>query len=120
MEKKDEFKSFVRKNPKLIKYVKSGEMDWQKFYEIYDLYEEDETAWNNYLSEEDIQKKTPITTTSVGDFFNFLKGIDLDSLQGTISSLQRVLGVFGDLTTKNTEPEKQEYKPRPLYKHFDD
>ena len=40
--KKEEFKQFVRQNPGLIKYVKSGEMSWQKYYEIYDLYGENE------------------------------------------------------------------------------
>lgn len=122
MEKKDEFKAFVRKNPSLIRYVKTGEMNWQKFYEIYDLYGEDENAWNEYLKkEETVEKAAAATATAtVGDFFNFLKTIDLDSLQETVSSLQKVLGVFGDLTNKNTETPKQEYKPRPLYKHFDD
>ena len=122
MEKKDEFKAFVRKNPSLIKYVKKGEMNWQKFYEIYDLYGEDENAWGEYLKKEEVIEKsaTASTAATVGDFFKFLKTIDLDSLQETVSSLQRVLGVFGDLTNKNTETLKQEYKPRPLYKHFDD
>lgn len=122
MEKKDEFKAFVRKNPSLIRYVKTGEMNWQKFYEIYDLYGEEESAWNEYLKKEEKVEKNATTTSTatVGDFFNFLKTIDLDSLQETVSSLQKVLGVFGDLTNKNTETPKQEYKPRPLYKHFDD
>jgi len=122
MDKKEEFKGFVRKNPSLIRYVKNGEMDWQKFYEIYDLYGEDGNAWNDYLKKEEVIEKTNAATktTSVGDFLGFLKTIDLDSLQETVSSLQRVLGVFGDLTNKNTETQKQEYKPRPLYKHFDD
>lgn len=122
MDKKEEFKGFVRKNPNLIKYVKTGEMDWQKFYEIYDLYGEDENVWNTYLKKEKVIEQTEnvATTATVGDFFNYLKRIDLDSLQETINSIQRVLGVFGDLTTKNTEIPKQEYKPRPLYKHFDD
>ena len=123
MDKKEEFKGFVRKNPSLIKYVKKGEMNWQNFYEIYDLYGEDDNAWNDYLKkEETIVKKVDATTstTSFGDFFKFLKAIDLDSLQETVNGLQRVLGVFGDLTNKNIETPKQEYKPRPLYKHFDD
>lgn len=122
MTKKEEFKGFVRQNPGLIKYVKRGEMDWQKFYEIYDLYGEDEKAWTDYLKKEEQAQKetTTIKTASTGDFLGFLKTIDLDSLQQTVSSLQRVLGVFGDLTNKNTETQKQEYKPRPLYKHFDD
>jgi len=119
MENKEKFKSFVRKNPSLIKYVKNGEMNWQKFYEIYDLYGEEESAWQEYLRNDETVK-TASNSATVGDFFNFIKAIDLDTLQETVSSLQRVLGVFGDLTNKNVEPPKEEYKPRPLYKHFDD
>ena len=49
---KENFKSFVKKNPKLVKYVKNGESSWQKFYEIYDLYGESDEAWREYKSEE--------------------------------------------------------------------
>lgn len=123
MEKMENFKGFVRKNPELIKYVREGEMNWQKFYEIFDLYGEDDNVWHDYLKKEDAKVAAATATVSsatIGDFFNFLKGIDLDSVQESVSSLQRVLGVFGDLTNKNTETVKEEYKPRPLYKHFDD
>lgn len=121
MEKMDSFKKFIKKNPTLIKYVKNGEMNWQKFYEIYDLYGEDNSAWDEYLKKEEKVIKTDNTKpTNVSDFFNFLKGIDLDSLQETVSSLQRVLGVFGDLGNKGETKVQEEYKPRPLYKHFDD
>ena len=119
MKKKDEFKEFVRKNPNLIKYVKTGEMNWQKFYEIYDIYGDDDSVWKDYLKKDETTSNVE-TAATVGSFLNFLKTIDLDSLQETVSSLQRVLGVFGDLTTKNKETPLQEYKPRPLYKHFDD
>lgn len=118
MEKKEEFKNFVKRNPSLIKFVKNGEMNWQKFYEIYDLYGEEDGAWDSYLK---VEKKAEVkTSSSVGDFLAFLKTIDLDSLQESVSSFQRVLGVFGDLTNKKTDVPKEEYKPRPLYKHFDD
>ena len=50
MAKIDEFKMYVKKNPKLINYVKDGSMTWQGFYEIYDLYGEDNNAWSKYLS----------------------------------------------------------------------
>ena len=50
---------------------------------------------------------------------SWLKNINLDSVQEGIQSLQRVVGVIGDVSTKKT-PSDPEYKPRPLYKHFDD
>lgn len=124
MAKKDEFKEFVRKNPKLISYVKKGEMDWQKFYEIYDLYGEEETAWKDYLSQEEPVKSAAAgVATGLGfsDIINFIKNIDLDSVQEGVNSVQRVLGVIQDFNGKDTSsPKKEEYKPRPLYKHFED
>lgn len=50
MSKKDEFKLFVSKHPKLIKYVENNEATWQKFFEIYSLYGESDDAWNKYLN----------------------------------------------------------------------
>ena len=124
MAKKDEFKEFVRKNPKLISYVKKGEMDWQKFYEIYDLYGEEESAWNDYLSKEETVKAAATGVASglgFSDIINFIKNIDLDSVQEGVNSVQRALGVFQDFNNKdNNTPKKEEYKPRPLYKHFED
>lgn len=117
------FKGFVRKNPILIKHVKSGTMSWQKFYEIYDLYGEDEVAWKDYLQVEKKQEAVSNAATAVGiaDIFAWLKTLDLDSVQSGISSLQRVLGVVQDFSGKSSSTEKKEdYKPRPLYKHFED
>ena len=122
---KVEFKEFVKKNPKLIKYVKNDEMSWQKFYEIYELYGDDNDAWKDYLTDNNNKTeiiKTSTTTFGVNEFVNWMKNINLDGLQEGIGNIQRVLGVFQDFTKKesNSEVTKQEYKPRPLYKHFDD
>lgn len=125
--KVDAFKTFVRKNPSLIKYVRTGEMEWQKFYELYDLYGEEESAWSSYL------KKEPTVTTSAtaSDSKNMtegllgmaslLKGIDLNTVQNGVSSLQRVVGLLQELGSKAPKEEvKPAYKPRPIYKHFED
>ena len=128
--KKDEFKEFVRKNPRLIKFVKNNEMTWQKFYEMYDLYGEDENAWKEYLEvKEKIENnnvenagKTAISGLTLSEVVNWFKNVDLDGIQEGIGNVQRVLGVVQDFskkgeTTTSTEPK---YKPRPLYKHFED
>lgn len=110
MSKKDEFKEFVKKNPKLINYVKKGDATWQKFYEIFDLYGEDKSAWNEYLG---------VTTVATAGILDFFKNIDLDSLQSGVNSVQRVIGVLQEMGNKKEEP-TTEYKPRPIYKSFDD
>lgn len=111
---KEEFKQFVRSNPRLIRYIKSKEMTWQSFYEIFDMYGDDKEAWKPYL-EETVEK----SKISNMDFMNYIKNIDLDAVQESINSIQRVLGVVGDLAIKNNT-ETTEYEPKPLYKHLDD
>ena len=116
---KEEFKKFVKENPMLLKYVESKEKTWQEFYEMYDLYGNDNKIWEKYLnSNEVIEKKD--STNSLNDFISIFKNIDLDSLQKSIESIQRVLGVFQDITKSNKEDVKKEYVPRPLYRHFED
>lgn len=121
MDKKEEFKEFVKKNPKLLKYVKNGEMSWQKFYEIYDMYGQEDEAWKDYLSVGAAAATTAAASFSFADMINWLKNINFDSVQTGIGNLQRVIGMVQDLTGKDKgEPKKEEYKPRPLYRHFDD
>lgn len=117
MEKKEMFKEFVKKNPKLLKYVKNNEMTWQGFYEIYDMYGEDNNAWKEYLGD---AATATASTIGIADAFKWLKNIDLDSVQEGVKSIERVLGVFSDLSKKDTKTPKEEYKARPLYKHFED
>lgn len=125
MEKLDNFKLFVKNNPILLKYIKNNEMTWQKFYEIYDIYGEEDSAWHDYLETEKTTSetvnaaKTGASIASIGELFKLFKGIDLDNVQEGIQSIQRVVGMVGDLSNKNSTP-TTEYKPRPLYKHFDD
>ena len=127
--KKDEFKEFVKKNPVLIKYVKNNEMTWQKFYEMYDLYGEDENAWDEYIKKsskveekKENAVKTGITGLTLSEVVNWFKNVDLDGLQEGIGNVQRVLGVVQDFSKKDSAKEdtQPKYKPRPLYKHFED
>jgi len=125
--KKEEFKEFVKNNPKLITYVKNNEMTWQKFYEMYDLYGDSNDAWKEYINpkmEEKIENvknvgKVGIAGLTLSEVVNWIKNVDLDNLQEGIGNVQRVLGVMQDFTKKDKE-EKPIYKPRPLYKHFED
>ena len=119
MDKKEEFKLFVKENPRLIKYIKNGEMTWQKFYEMYDIYGKDNDIWQEYLSV--VPTTTAASTISFSQVLNWIKGINLDDVQSGIGNLQRVIGMVQDLTNKeDNQIKSEEYRPRPLYKHFDD
>ena len=117
---KEEFKKFVKENPVLIKYVDSKEKTWQEFYEMYDLYGNDSNVWEKYLKDSNNQVITKNKVSSINDFVSLFKSIDLDSLQKSIESVQRVISVFQDITSSNKEEVKKEYVPRPLYRHFED
>ena len=115
MNKKEEFKNFVKSKPELIDYVRNNEMTWQKFYEIYDLYGDDEKAWENYRS--------PNPLGNVAKIGEIVKGIDVGSIQKHIATAQKALGLVQEMTTKNTNiPNipKGPTSPRPINKFFED
>lgn len=111
---KEEFKEFIRKNPKLIDYVKKEKMTWQQFYEMYDLYGADHQIWDDYLKSQKEETKIAAAVTLA----DLIKRVDLDSIQNGVNNMQRILGLFQDIGNNKTTKEKQ--KPRPLYKHFED
>lgn len=117
----DNFKSFVKDNPSLIKYVKNKSMSWQSFYELYDLYGKDDKIWDEYLNNKEIkEEKSSSSNKSFSDLLNMAKNIDVDKVQNGISSLQKAIGLFSDLVVKKDTPTTSSYTPRPLYKTFED
>ena len=123
MEKIDSFKEFVRNNNYLINYTRNGTKTWQDLYEMYDLYGEDGDAWNKYLSEDTrntTQTTAPKTANYMEEIVRMAKNIDMDKVQEGITSLQKTLGLFGDLFTSKSSSNTKEYNPRPLYRRFDD
>lgn len=127
--KKEEFKEFVKNNPKLISFVKNNEMTWQKFYEMYDLYGTEESVWKDYIGEKKAENeitetavKSGVAGLTLSEVVKWFKNVDLDGIQEGIGNVQRVLGVVQDFSKKDSSNEqtKSTYKPRPLYKHFED
>lgn len=120
---KEEFKSFVRKNPSLIKYVNNNSMTWQKFYEMYDMYGESNDVWNNYLNttSNNIVKTNTLSSSEKAfrELVNTVKTINLEKVQKGINSLQKTISLVQELgSSNNTTP--KEYERRPIYKHFED
>ncbi len=121
---KESFKAFVSKNPNLIRYVKSGEMTWQKFYELYDIYGENIDVWGKYLESGDTQNQrssTLLGDTSLKDLFNTLKKVDLETVRRGVDGLQKAVSLIQDLSSnKPSAPQAPAYQRRPMYKYFED
>ena len=114
MSKKEEFKAFAKTHPELINSVRSKDASWQELYEIYDIYGDDDRAWNNYL------KKT--NPTSINHISDIVKKIDMNSVQQHINTAQKALGLVQELTSKSasSEASKAFVAPRPINKFFED
>ncbi len=115
MSKIEEFKVFAKKNPGFASYIKDGSMTWQKFYELYDMYGEESSVWDEYR---DTSKKSP----TLNDIVAYAKKIDINKLQDGVNSLSKAVGLFSDLFASkgNTTSTRSEYKPRAIYRRFDD
>ena len=109
----DNFKQFIRNNPTFASYIKDNSMTWQKFYELYDMYGEDSSIWDEYKQE---KKKS----TTLNDIVNMAKNIDVDKFQDGVNSLSKAVGLFSDLFSNRNSSNTSTYKPRAIYKRFDD
>ncbi len=122
MSKKEEFKTFVKGHPELIKFIKSNQMTWQKFYEIYDIYGNENEVWDKYFKDMKEENSAPRETNnsfSVSELIDMVKNVDLDSVQKNITNISKALGLVQSLITKD-EVSTDTYTPRPLYKKFED
>ncbi len=122
MATKEEFKNFAKMHPELVHYIKSGEATWQKFYEIYDIYGESETAWQDYFKNTNENTNTSYNFKSITDK---IKNLDLSSIQEHIGTAQKALGIVQELTSKGTaatgaKVAAEAINPRPINKIFED
>ena len=116
MDKKEEFKGFVKEHPELVTYVRDKKNTWQDFYEIYDMYGPDEAVWNKYT--DDLPRSLPIA-----ELTNIVKSINMDTIQKHIGNAQKAISIIQELTAKNGVSTIQAgipKSPRPITKFFGD
>ena len=115
MDKKEQFKIFLKNNPKLISYIKEKDSSMQKLYEIYDVYGEDDKVWDEYTSDR--------SSINLHNISNIVKNIDMNSIKGHINTAQKALNLVQELTGKVNDSVKMIKKPlapKPLDKFFED
>lgn len=118
---KDTFKSFARLHPELANTVLNGKASWQQLYELFEIYGESNSIWNNYIpSSSSITSATSTATSSVRDVVNAFKNLDMDSVQKGITNIQKTIGLLQDIGLGSKTQTPKTYEPRPLYKHFED
>lgn len=120
----DNFKAFVKRNPGLLVHVRNGTTTWQKLYEIYDLYGEENSVWKDYLASEDRSEKKETknmpSTGTLSNIMDMIKHLDTNKIQDGITSMQKAISLFGDMLVKDKTDSGNNYSPRPIYRKFDD
>ena len=114
MSKKDDFKEFAKANPSLADYISNGQMTCQKFYELYDIYGDDENVWSKYQKSSESSNNFKIN--------DIIKNVNMDAIKEHIGTAQKALDFVQELTSKtgSTVSAKTVVTPRPLNKFFED
>ena len=115
--KLEAFKNFVKNNPYLINYVKNDKMTWQKFYEIYDLYGPLDSIWDDFKNNTTNSSNTSNIANTFKEIINLVKGIDLNSVQKALTSLDKAIEAFKGF---NNNESSEVYHERPKNKYFED
>lgn len=99
MDKKENFKNFISAHPELLKYIKNKNMTFQDFYEIYDIYGEDENTWSKYFKEE----SSSADDDRIKELGKILKNINMDNIEHHVNNAQKIIGIIQELTKKTPD-----------------
>lgn len=114
MDKKAQFKEFISKHPEILSYIKNKEMTFQDFYEIYDIYGEEESAWEKYFSNRELSS----ATDKINELTSIFKNINMDNIEHHVNNAQKVIGIIQELTKKT--PSNTSKVVEPLTKFYGD
>ena len=124
MNKKEEFKEFLKRNSYLSRFVNDGSTTYQKLFETYDIYGENSEVWNEFRNAKHSNIVSKKKTDSVKSVLNNLKNIDLDKLEENISSLEKALGFLEEIvlsrSEKKTEKKTSKKKNADIERFFED
>ncbi|WP_445488460.1 YlbD family protein [Niallia sp. 03133] len=121
----EEFKTFVKGNPKIIQEVRSRKTTWQELYEDWYLLGEEDARWDPFRESKasNEQQSDSTKTVSMSSVMNSLKNMDQNQLQGYIANLSQALGTIqgvisqlapngtSSTSTKQSSGEKQPTGP---------
>ena len=101
MDKKEEFKTFIKDKEFLIDKVNSGETTWQKLYEIYDLYGESASIFQKD-GKDSKENKT-------NNLLKAFEDIDVNKINENLEGVRKILAVLGEFTKKDDTKVKRSY-----------
>ena len=109
MDKKEEFKSFVKKYPSFATYVQNKTTTWQELYELWDMYGDDERVFSKYKTN---------TTNDLNTVINSIKNINMDTVKKNLNNIEKGIKLLQDFV--KSDDVAPTYEPRPLFRKFED
>lgn len=107
MDKKEEFKLFVRKYPSFANYVQSKSTTWQDLYELWDMYGDDDNVFSKYKT----------VSNDLSNVVNSIKNINMDNVRKNLNSVEKGIKMLQDFIKKD---DAIPYEPKPIFKRFED
>lgn len=108
MDKKEEFKTFIKDKEFLIDKVNNGETTWQKLYEVYDLYGESAAIFKMENKESRESKSN--------NLLKAFEDIDVNKINENLEGVRKILAVLGEFSKKDDTKVKRSYnKPNNNY-----
>ena len=108
MDRKSEFKEFVKKYPSFASFVQNKNTTWQELYELWDMYGDDDKVFSRYKT----------VGTDLNNVINGIKNINMDSVKKNLNSIEKGIKLLQDFVKK--EDTVPTYEPRPIFKRFED
>ena len=117
MERKKEFKEFVKKNEYVYQLVKDKKYSWQELYEFFDIYGEDADVFKQQKEE---VKSEVVQTGVLATLVNAAKNIDVDKMNEGIESIKKFASMFNSLSNKEEINNVKDDIRKRRYKRFDE
>ena len=109
MDRKEEFKLFVRKYPTFETYVQNRTTTWQDLYELWDMYGDDDNVFKKYKT---------YASNDLSNVITSIKNINMDNVKKNLNSIEKGIKLLQDFVKK--EDATSSYEPRPLFRKFED
>ena len=116
---KETFKLFARNHPELASSVLKGNTSWQQLYELYEIYGENNSIWNQYFTTPSITDNITSSASTIKDFISSFKNMDMDSVQKGITNIQKTISLLQEIGL-GSRNNNVNYEARPIYKRFED
>ncbi len=94
---KEKFLSFARVHPELAKQVLKGNASWQQLYELYEIYGEKHSIWNQFM-----RSGETIDFSAFKDLFEMIRKVDFQHVQTGIQNIQKTIGFLQDIGVGNS------------------